>query len=56
MAYSVYGQAVSLSGEAESEVVVEVVGLGPECEPYQEEAASDQQGHFRIRGLLPKVS
>ncbi|KAK3877987.1 hypothetical protein Pcinc_017343 [Petrolisthes cinctipes] len=54
VAYSVYGQAVSLSGEAESEVVVEVVGLGPECQHYQEEAVSDQQGHFRIRGLVPK--
>lgn len=56
MAYSVYGHTVSLSGEPETDVVVEAVGKGPECDQYQEEAMSDAQGSFRIRGLLPKVT
>lgn len=55
MAYSIYGQTASLSGEPETDVVVEAVGKGSECEQYQEEAVSDNQGAFRIRGLLPKV-
>ena len=55
VAYSVYGHTVSLSGEAETDVVVEAVGQGPECDQYQEEAMSDAQGGFRIRGLYPKV-
>lgn len=54
VAYSVYGQTVSLSGEAETDVVVEAVGKEGDCTQYQEEAVSDAQGHFRIRGLLPK--
>lgn len=54
VAYSVYGQTVSLSGEAEVEVVVEAVGKDDDCIQYQEEAVSDAQGQFRIRGLLPK--
>nr|XP_045584151.1 nodal modulator 3-like isoform X1 [Procambarus clarkii] len=54
VAYSVYGQTVSLIGEPESNVVVEAVGKSLECEQYQEEAVSDEQGNFRIRGLLPK--
>lgn len=54
VAYSVYGHTVSLSGEPETEVVVEAVGQGPECDQYQEEAVSDAQGSFRIRGLYPK--
>lgn len=54
VAYSVYGHTVSLSGEPETDVVVEAVGKGPECDQYQEEAMSDVQGSFRIRGLLPK--
>uniref|UniRef100_A0A0P4W9J4 SD-repeat containing protein B domain-containing protein n=1 Tax=Scylla olivacea TaxID=85551 RepID=A0A0P4W9J4_SCYOL len=54
VAYSVYGHTVSLSGEAETDVVVEAVGQGPECDQYQEEAMSDAQGSFRIRGLYPK--
>ncbi|KAG7157860.1 Nodal modulator 3-like, partial [Homarus americanus] len=54
VAYSVYGQTVSLIGEPESNVVVEAVGKGHDCKQYQEEAASDEQGSFRIRGLLPK--
>lgn len=56
VAYSVYGHTVSLSGEPETEVVVEAVGQGPECDQYQEEAVSDAQGSFRIRGLYPKVN
>lgn len=56
VAYSVYGHTVSLSGEPETEVVVEAVGQGPECDQYQEEAVSDVQGSFRIRGLYPKVN
>lgn len=54
IAYSIYGQTASLSGEPETDVVVEAVGQGSECEQYQEEAVSDNQGAFRIRGLLPK--
>ena len=55
MAYSVYGHTVSLSGEPETDVVVEAAGQDSECDQYQEEAVSDAQGGFRIRGLYPKV-
>ncbi|KAK7072547.1 hypothetical protein SK128_022649 [Halocaridina rubra] len=54
VAYSVFGQTVSLSGEPETDVVVEAVGKDGDCTQYQEEAVSDAQGYFRIRGLLPK--
>ena len=54
VAYSVFGQTVSLSGEHETEVTVETVGIGEGCSQYQEEAVSDDHGYFRIRGLLPK--
>ena len=61
VAFSVLGTTTSLSGDTEAEVLVEAVGLkeeggAAECGQYQEEALSDAQGNFRIRGLHPKVS
>ena len=41
----------SLSGDAESGVAVEAVGQG-ECSIYSEDTVTDDDGHFRLRGLL----
>uniref|UniRef100_A0AAY4ATN9 Nodal modulator 1 n=1 Tax=Denticeps clupeoides TaxID=299321 RepID=A0AAY4ATN9_9TELE len=51
-AYSCYGTVLSLSGDAEPGVAVEAVGLG-ECSMYNEDTVTDEEGHFRLRGLLP---
>ena len=56
MAYSAIGSTTSLTGVTEAEVTVEAVGRGPDCAQYQEEAVTDANGAFRIRGLMPKVS
>ena len=56
VAYSAIGNTVSLTGVIEADVAVEAVGLGKDCQHYQEDALSDSSGAFRIRGLLPKVS
>lgn len=44
---------MSLNGEPESNVVVEAIGMNT-CSNFQEEAASESNGQFRIRGLLPQ--
>ncbi|KAK7106662.1 BOS complex subunit NOMO1-like isoform X2 [Littorina saxatilis] len=54
VAYSVYGKVTSLNGEPEAGVVVEAVGEGQGCEQFQEEAKTEQDGSYRIRGLQPK--
>jgi len=49
VAYSCYGNVLSLNGEPEKVVVVEAVGPNGEIE----EGQTDNQGVFRIRGLQP---
>ncbi|KAL4624511.1 nodal modulator 1-like [Arapaima gigas] len=51
-AYSCYGAVQSLSGDAEQGVSVEAVGQG-ECNLYSEDTVTDEEGRFRLRGLLP---
>ncbi|XP_037620100.1 LOW QUALITY PROTEIN: nodal modulator 1 [Sebastes umbrosus] len=51
-AYSCYGAVLSLSGDAERDVAVEAVGQG-ECSLYSEDTVTDEEGRFRLRGLLP---
>ncbi|XP_061085827.1 BOS complex subunit NOMO1 [Conger conger] len=51
-AYSCYGAVLSLSGDAEQGVSVEAVGQG-ECSLYSEDTVTDEEGRFRLRGLLP---
>jgi hypothetical protein len=47
----------ALNGEPEGSVSVEAVGEGPSnCAEYQEDATTEANGQFRIRGLLPGVS
>uniref|UniRef100_A0A665TJ43 Nodal modulator 1-like n=1 Tax=Echeneis naucrates TaxID=173247 RepID=A0A665TJ43_ECHNA len=47
-----YGAVQSLSGDAERDVAVEAVGQG-ECRLYSEDTITDEEGRFRLRGLLP---
>ncbi|KAK5899861.1 hypothetical protein CesoFtcFv8_009289 [Champsocephalus esox] len=51
-AYSCYGAVQSLSGDAERDVAVEAVGQA-DCSIYSEDTVTDQEGRFRLRGLLP---
>uniref|UniRef100_H3BZK0 NODAL modulator 1 n=1 Tax=Tetraodon nigroviridis TaxID=99883 RepID=H3BZK0_TETNG len=51
-AYSCYGEVQSLSGDAERDVAVEAVGQD-ECSLYSEDTVTDEDGRFRLRGLLP---
>ena len=46
----------SLNGEPEPGVVVEAVGEGQDCQQYQEEAKTEQDGSYRIRGLKVRLS
>jgi hypothetical protein len=55
VAFSCFGSVTSLSGEAESGVIIEAMGTGDSCKNQQEEAISEANGQFRIRGLQPKV-
>lgn len=48
---SCYGAVQSLSGDAERDVAVEAVGQG-ECSIYSEDTVTDEEGRFRLRGLL----
>lgn len=54
-AYSTYGAVTSLSGEAEAGVFVEARcrSDGATCPEHQEEAKTDSNGAYRIRGLVP---
>lgn len=54
VAYSALGSTMSLTGVLEPDVAVEARGRGKDCDQYQEEAVSDSNGAFRIRGLQPK--
>uniref|UniRef100_A0A673H3X6 Nodal modulator 1-like n=1 Tax=Sinocyclocheilus rhinocerous TaxID=307959 RepID=A0A673H3X6_9TELE len=51
-AYSCYGTVQSIGGDAEQGVAVEAVGQG-ECGVYSEDTVTDEEGHFRLRGLRP---
>ncbi|XP_057699826.1 BOS complex subunit NOMO1 [Corythoichthys intestinalis] len=51
-AYSCYGTVQSLSGDAERDIAVEAVGQG-DCSIYSEDTVTDEEGRFRLRGLLP---
>lgn len=55
VAYSAYGQIMSLNGEPEGKMIVLATGIG-NCSEYSEEATSDINGQFRIRGLQPYCS
>lgn len=48
---SCYGAVQSLSGDAERDVAVEAVGQA-DCSIYSEDTVTDQEGRFRLRGLL----
>uniref|UniRef100_A0A8D0B0G3 Nodal modulator 1 n=1 Tax=Salvator merianae TaxID=96440 RepID=A0A8D0B0G3_SALMN len=51
-AYSCYGAVSSLNGEPEQGISVEAMGQG-ECGVYGEDTVTDEEGKFRLRGLLP---
>ncbi|XP_077172101.1 nodal modulator 1 [Paroedura picta] len=51
-AYSCYGTVSSLNGEPEQGVSVEAVGQR-DCSMYGEDTITDEEGRFRLRGLLP---
>ncbi|KAH6937604.1 hypothetical protein HPB50_001893 [Hyalomma asiaticum] len=52
VAFSCLGMVTSVTGEAEPGVSLEALGTGT-CQGHQEEALSDAEGAFRLRGLLP---
>lgn len=54
VAFSAYGSVTSLNGEPETGLLVEVQGQ-ENCEHLQEEATTEENGSFRIRGLQPTV-
>lgn len=51
---SCYGAVLSLSGDAERDVAVEAVGQD-ECSLYSEDTVTDEEGRFRLRGLLVSI-
>ena len=56
VAFSCFGTVTALNGEPEPSVSVEAIGIGNQrCSEYQEEANTESNGQFRIRGLLPEV-
>ena len=51
--FSCFGMITSLNGEPEPSILVEAVGKGEgDCGLLQEESKTEQDGTFRIRGLL----
>uniref|UniRef100_A0A1Y1NI64 SD-repeat containing protein B domain-containing protein n=1 Tax=Photinus pyralis TaxID=7054 RepID=A0A1Y1NI64_PHOPY len=52
VAYSAFGQVTTLNGEPEERISVVANGIN-NCTQYSEEATSEQNGNFRIRGLQP---
>lgn len=55
VAFSAYGSVTSLNGKPEAGLLVEVQGEG-DCSNLQEEATTEENGSYRIRGLQPTVS
>lgn len=51
VAYSAFGKITSLNGDAFPNVVLEAISEN--CQFHQEEASSEANGGFRIRGLQP---
>lgn len=60
VAFSCFGNVVSLNGEPEVGVAIEAVGVAAgvgsaiDCAAQQEETVSEADGTFRIMGLLPE--
>lgn len=52
VAFSAYGSVTSLNGKPEAGLLVEMQGQG-DCSNLQEEATTEENGNFRIRGLQP---
>lgn len=55
MAYSVFGQVMSLNGEPEKGMTVVAAGA-ENCSHFSEESTLETSGAFRIRGLQPYCS
>lgn len=51
---SCYGTVSSLNGEPEQGVAVEAVGQS-DCSIYGEDTITDEEGRFRLRGLLVRL-
>lgn len=51
---SCYGTVSSLNGEPEQGVAVEAVGQ-KDCSIYGEDTVTDEEGKFRLRGLLVRL-
>lgn len=51
VAYSVLGKITTLSGDPFGNVMVEAVSTSEACSNHQEEAATEFNGQYRIRGL-----
>lgn len=52
VAFSAYGAVTSLNGEPEAGLLVEAQGQS-NCSSFLEEATTEENGNFRIRGLQP---
>ncbi|XP_017778651.1 PREDICTED: nodal modulator 1 [Nicrophorus vespilloides] len=55
VAYSAYGFVTSLNNQPEERMIVVADG-NHNCSQYSEEATSESNGYFRIRGLIPYCS
>lgn len=51
VAYSVFGKITTLSGDPFANVVVEAISTSDACSNHQEEATTEFNGQYRIRGL-----
>lgn len=51
VAYSVFGKITTLSGDAFGNAMVEAVSTSEDCSNHQEEAMTEFNGQYRIRGL-----
>ncbi|XP_076380819.1 uncharacterized protein LOC117223312 [Megalopta genalis] len=55
VAFSAYGSVTSLNGKPEAGLLMEVQGQA-DCSNLQEEATTEENGNFRIRGLQPRCT
>jgi hypothetical protein len=51
VAYSVFGKITTLSGDPFANVMVEAISTSDACSNHQEEATTEFNGQYRIRGL-----
>lgn len=51
VAYSVFGKITTLSGDPFANVMVEAISTSEKCSNHQEEAVTEFNGQYRIRGL-----